>query len=236
MSEQPDDMASSRRFAKVQKPRDSATLIIIRHDDMTPRVLLGQRHAGHAFMPNKYVFPGGRLDPADSRLRPRQDLHPQVLEKLTLRMRGRPSLARARALAVAAVRETFEEVGLIFGADAQAATSWRDIGARADLSSLRYFARAITPPGRTRRFDSRFFVADARHVGNLDKPVDPGTEELLTPRWFSFDEALELDLPIITRDMLQRLQPIAKAGGDLSPDHPVCFQYQIAGKWREDTL
>lgn len=112
MSEEPDDMASSRRFAKAQRPRDAATLIIIRHDDMKPRVLLGQRHAGHAFMPSKFVFPGGRLDAADSRVKPLQDLHPQVLERLVLRMRGRPSPARARALAIAAVRETFEEVGL----------------------------------------------------------------------------------------------------------------------------
>lgn len=231
-----DEMASSRRFAKAQSPRDAATLIIIRHDDMTPRILLGQRHANHAFMPNKYVFPGGRLDAADSRLKPSQDLHPRVLERLTLRMRGRPSVARARALAVAAVRETFEEVGLIMGADTRRAASWQDMAASADLSPLRYFARAITPPGRTRRFDSRFFVADARHVGNLDRPVDPGTEELLTPRWFTFAEALELDLPIITRDILQRLRPIAEAKRDIAPDHPVCFQRQIAGKWREETL
>jgi len=236
VSEQYDDMTSSRRFANVQRPRDAATLIIVRHDDMRPRVLLGQRHAGHAFMPSKYVFPGGRLDAADSRVKPRTDLHPQVLERLALRMRGRPSLARARALAVAAVRETFEEVGLIVGAEAQAAPAWRNIATNADLSPLRYFARAITPPGRTRRFDSRFFVTDACHVGNLDRPIHQDTEELLTPHWFSFDEALGLDLPSITRDILERLRPIMEAKRDIAPDHPVYFQYQIAGKWREETL
>jgi 8-oxo-dGTP pyrophosphatase MutT (NUDIX family) len=235
VSEQYEDMASSRRFAKVQRPRDAATLIIVRHDDMRPRVLLGQRHAGHAFMPSKYVFPGGRVDAADSRVKPRLDLHPQVLERLALRMRGRPSLARARALAVAAVRETFEEVGLIVGAETQA-QAWREVAMTADLSPLRYFARAITPPGRTRRFDSRFFVTDARHVGNLDRPIHQGTEELLTPRWFSFDEALGLDLPSITRDILKRLRPFMEAKRNIAPDHPVYFQYQIAGKWREETL
>jgi 8-oxo-dGTP pyrophosphatase MutT (NUDIX family) len=236
MNEQLDDMASSRRFTKAQRPRDAATLVIIRHDDMSPRVLLGQRHAGHAFMPSKYVFPGGRLDAADSHVKPRQDLHPQVLERLILRMRGRPSPARARALAVAAVRETFEEVGLIFGTDAETVTSWQEIAQGTDLSPLRYFARAITPPGRTRRFDSRFFVADARHIGNLDRPFRQDTEELLTPHWFTFEEALGLDLPTITRDVLGRLKPIAESGRELPPDHPVFFQYQIAGKWREETL
>ncbi len=116
--------------------------------------------------------------------------------------------------------------------------AWQDIASAAalDLSPLRYFARAITPPGRTRRFDSRFFVTDAKHVGNLDRPFHQGTEELLTPHWFSFEEALGLDLPSITRDILQRLKPIAEGKRDIAPDHPVYFQYQIAGKWREETL
>jgi 8-oxo-dGTP pyrophosphatase MutT (NUDIX family) len=78
---------------------------------------MGRRHSNHAFLPGKYVFPGGRVDTADCRLRPAADLDPAVAEKLMVKMRGRPSLARARGLAMAAVRETFEEVGLIVGTD-----------------------------------------------------------------------------------------------------------------------
>lgn len=242
MSEHDPDLGSSRRFTEAQKPRDAATLIIVRHDDATPKVLLGKRHDSHAFMPNKFVFPGGRLDAGDMRIKVGQDLHPVVYEKLLSRMRGRASPARARGLAVAAIRETYEETGLFFGTLPQLAAlkseEWPDVLAASalDLSSLRYFARAITPPGRTRRFDSRFFVAHARHIGNLDNPRHPGSGELLKPHWFSFSEALELDLPTITRDILKRLQPLMERQEELVPDQPVSFQYFRGKNWREETL
>lgn len=236
------ELAGSRHFTQAQSPRDSATLIVVRHDGTVPRVLLGKRHGGHAFMPNMFVFPGGRLDPADTRVKVAGDLHPLVHEKLLQRMRGRASLSKARGLAVAAIRETYEETGLFLGnipGDADLANDeWDSILAatRLDLSDLRFFARAITPPGRTRRFDSRFFVANARHVGNLDNPRHPGSGELLTPHWFTFSEAQELELPMITRDILRRLQPLMEAQQDLPADLPVCFQYYRGKSWREDVL
>ena len=241
MSERDPDLTASRRFAEAQKPRDAATLIIVRHDDVTPKVLLGQRHDSHAFMPNKFVFPGGRLDPEDMRTKVGQDLHPLVHEKLQQRMRGRVSPSRARGLAVAAIRETYEETGLFLGSllgSHPANEDWPAVAGatRLDLSSLRFFARAITPPGRTRRFDSRFFVAHARHIGNLDNPGHPGSGELLTPLWFSFAEALDLDLPQITRDTLKRLQPLMEKQEELGPDQPVSFQYFRGKSWREETL
>ncbi len=180
--------------------RDAATLIVVRRDDGRPRILLGQRHGSHAFMPNKFVFPGGRLDPADCRVRPVRDLHATTLAKLMTRMRDeadRP--ARARGLAHAAIREAYEETGLLVGRDSA--------GDAPDLSGLVYFARAVTPPGRSRRFDSRFFVADATTVSNLDRPEHEGSGELLDLRWFSLAEALALDLPAITKDILARLAP-----------------------------
>lgn len=240
MSERDPELSASRHFTEAQKPRDAATLIIVRHDDATPKVLLGQRHDSHAFMPNKFVFPGGRLDPDDMRTKVKSDLHPLVHEKLLQRMRGRASPARARGLAIAAIRETYEETGLFFGARPGASTQedWLSIVSATDLdlSGLRYFARAITPPGRTRRFDSRFFVASARHVGNLDNPGHPGSGELLEPHWFSFAEALELDLPTITRDVLKRLQPVMEKQPELDPDQPVSFQYFRGKSWREEML
>jgi len=242
MTQRDPELAGSRHFPQAQKPRDSATLIVVRHDDNAPRVLLGKRHGGHAFMPNMFVFPGGRLDPGDMRVKVASDLHPLVHEKLLQRMRGHSSASKARGLAVAAIRETYEETGLFLGSlpdDAKLANEeWDGILAATglDLSHLRYFARAITPPGRTRRFDSRFFVANARHVGNLDNPRHPGSGELLTPHWFSFAEAQELELPMITRDVLKRLQPLLDAQQDLPADQPVCFQYYRGKSWREDML
>ncbi len=242
MSGRDPELDTSRQFTQAQAPRDSATLIVVRHDDHMPRVLLGRRHGGHAFMPNMFVFPGGRLDPADTRTKVAGDLHPLVREKLLQRMRGRSSAARARGLAIAAIRETYEETGLFLGHVPDSARlaneDWETIIATTslDLSMLRLFARAITPPGRTRRFDSRFFVASSRHFGNLDNPRHPGSGELLTPHWFSFAEALELELPMITRDILKRLQPLMEAHSELPADQPVSFQYFRGKSWREDTL
>ena len=97
------------------RPRDSATLILVRSDGPELRVLMGRRHERHSFMPGKFVFPGGAVDEADAQVCPAVDLDSRSLAKLMLRMRGRPSARRARALAMAAVRETFEETGLILG-------------------------------------------------------------------------------------------------------------------------
>ncbi len=214
--------------AAPQLPRDAATLIVIRRDGATPRILLGQRHGSHAFMPNKFVFPGGRLDPADCRLRPARDLHPTTLAKLMTRMGGKPSAPRARGLACAAIREAYEETGLLVGR-----SSAEDAP---DLSGLVFFARAVTPPGRSRRFDSRFFVTDAATVGNLDRPEHAGSGELLDLRWFSLAEALALDLPAITKDILARLSPWLDKGRLPGHDCPVSFQYSLRGEWHEDTI
>lgn len=228
-----------------QKPRDSATLILVRSDGPEMRVLMGRRHERHSFMPGKFVFPGGAVDPCDAVVRPAVDLESRTLAKLMLRMRGRPSARRARALAMAAVRETFEETGLILGRRAPALSSvagagaWQpflDLGFAPDLSQLALIARAITPPGRTRRYDSRFFLAHASGLANLDAPARRANDELLAPRWFSFTEALALDLPSITREILSGVRDSLSAEGALRSDCPVLFGYAKGKSWRRDRL
>jgi 8-oxo-dGTP pyrophosphatase MutT (NUDIX family) len=172
---------------KAARPRDAATLILVRG---RREVMMGQRAKGHVFMPDKWVFPGGRVDPGDARAPAAVELTPET-ERL-LRAGGlirRPP----RAFALAAVRETHEETGLALGGDAGP-----------DLSKLAFVARAITPPYRPRRFDARFFLADAEAVGAHADPV-PG-EELLHTKWFTLEEALALDLPSITRFVLKEVQ------------------------------
>lgn len=222
------ELAGSKLHPKVLRPKDAATLILVRRDRAGPRILMGQRASGHAFMPNKYVFPGGRLDPADCRVKPVKDLHPATLAKLMDRMRGRPSESRARGLAHAAVRETWEEAGLLFGRG--------DPSEAPDLSGLTLFMRAITPPGRTRRFDSRFFVADADLLANIDQPHHDGGGELLTLSWLSLDEIASLDLPLITIDALRRLKPFLEAGKLPTQDCPASFQYHRGRTWVEDVI
>lgn len=227
MSYQHPELAGSAHYSTVLRPRDSATLILVRRDGGVPRILMGRRACGHAFMPNKYVFPGGRLDAADCRVKPARDLAPDTLAKLLVRMRGKPSAARARGLAHAALRETWEEAGLLFGR-----ARMEDAP---DLSGLTLFMRAITPPGRTRRFDSRFFVADAAHISNLGE-THRGGGELLTLSWLTLDETASLDLPLITIDALKRLKPYLDRGCLPGPECPASFQYHRGKSWIEDVI
>src|ERR1700687_5653408 len=92
------------------KPRDSATLILIDRSETVPKVLLGRRHERHKFMPGKFVFPGGRTEPSDRLMSTATPLGPRHVERLMKHVK-RPSADKARALALAAVRETYEETG-----------------------------------------------------------------------------------------------------------------------------
>lgn len=200
-----------RKKGRAVRPRDAATLIIVRGGSAKPRVLMGKRAASHKFMPNKFVFPGGGVDRADSRIMPPHDLHPQVMQRLTQGC----SEARARALALAAIRETFEETGLIIGEPDTPTLKTRsphwaeflrhDINPRLDV--LHLVARAITPPYRNRRFDARFFMVDARHIQGEVHERPEGSGELLDLHWVDLVEAQRMDqLPNITRTVLGALE------------------------------
>lgn len=205
------------------RPKDAATLVLVSRDHDSPRVLMGQRHGNMAFMANKYVFPGGRVDPGDQRIALGGDLRPHVAERLS---RG-ANAQRARGFALAAIRETFEEAGILVGERADnlprtRAPAWKKFlehGVAPRLDALEFIARAITPPNRTRRFDARFFMADANTIAHqLDAGVN---EELLTPAWLTFAEARALDLPSITRVVLDEVE--ARLGDGLDGSRPVPF-------------
>ena len=184
-------------------PRDAAALVITRASPQGSSVLLGQRHRGHAFMPNKFVFPGGRVDPSDARAPHLAGLRPDVLAKLVHGC----TPARARALALAAVRETFEEAGLLIGrraavlprTRARAFAPFLAHGVVPALDVLEYVARAITPPGDHRRFDTRFFWVDAAHAYEAPGAALSGSGELLDLRWVPLSETSRLDLPEATQ-------------------------------------
>ena len=187
------------------KPRDAATLILINRQSGSPRVMMGRRDGGHNFMPGKWVFPGGRIDRADFTAPHATDLRPEVLARLT---KTAPP-ARARALALAAVRETFEEVGLLLAKPAPprpGSGPWRTFlaqGALPDLAALDFVARAVTPPVSPKRFDARFFMAEAEHLISLERQADCG--ELDEIAWVELEEALALDLPSVTRFVLREI-------------------------------
>jgi len=226
------------------RPKDAATLIILRNDGPEPRFMMGKRHENSKFMPGKFVFPGGRVDAGDSRVKPITDLHPKVEQSLINKMRGTPSPLRARALAMAAIRETFEEIGLIIGKPHNGSFNTRSpgwlpfgqTGHAPSLDKMRLIARAITPPGRTRRFDARFFVVDASEVTNLDTPCSIDNDELLECHWVGFDAAKSLALPDITHKILNILSDTLNNPETLEPGSPVHFQHMTASGWQQETV
>jgi len=220
------------------RPRDAASLVIVRHDKGRPQVLMGERHAAHVFMPGVFVFPGGRVDAGDSRVTPASDLNDATYRRLLARMNAPASRVRARALAMAAVREAFEETGLIVGAPAGSRTvtrsaGWKPFFATGNAPALEHLCfayRAITPPGRTRRFDARFFLVDARHVSGELKQRGDGSDELLDLKWLTIDEALAHRTVQVTRHVLQEIAARHLKPGLLETPHQVPFRYRRRGK------
>ncbi len=228
------------REAPNTRPRDAATMIIIDRAAPSPQVLLGRRHHGHKFMPGKFVFPGGRVEPLDRRMTAATPIVPQVETRL-MRDVQRPSRDKARGLVLAAIRETFEETGILLGKKSRDAVRspggpWEafvNSGVVPDLAEVHFVARAITPPARTKRFDTRFFAIDAGAIAaRLDGVVGPDTE-LTELVWHPIAAAARLDMPAITTAVLEELAARIEAG--FSHDLPVPF-YRVLNRRRARTL
>jgi 8-oxo-dGTP pyrophosphatase MutT (NUDIX family) len=167
------------------RAKHAASLLVLRYQNDEPHVLMGMRGAKHRFMPNRLVFPGGRVDRADLTASSATSL--SAATERALRKKTNPALAHA--LAVAAARELREETGLSLGTPPR-------------LDGLHYLARAVTPPGSPIRFNARFLVVEDRHVsGQLG-----GDGELEGLRFYGVPEALALGLALPTRRVLERLQ------------------------------
>ena len=184
--------------------RDASTVILLRRDG-EPAVLMGQRGSGAAFMPNKYVFPGGAVDRTDADV-PLAESVGAVCEK-RLGLDAAPGLSEA--LAAGAVRELWEETGLVLGRPGDWPVSppedWRtyaETGHRPAGSDLTFIFRAITPAGRPRRFDARFFLVDASRLRGDPDDFSRASDELSHLHWVPLAEARRLDLPFITEVVL----------------------------------
>src|SRR5690242_10661196 len=222
-------------------PRDAATLMLIDRTGREPKVLLGRRHANHKFMPGKFVFPGGRIEAADATMGAASELAAAAMEKIAKRPRD-DKVPPPRAFPLAAVRETFEETGLMLGKKTDvppaAPNSEWDAFAKAsvvpDLANIHFIARAITPPRRPKRFDTRFFTADAQMVAHkVDGVVGPDSE-LVELVWIPIKDAKTLDLPTITATILEELEARVKAG--MGHDLPVPFYFMENQKFFRDLL
>lgn len=193
--------------------RDAATILLIRDAATNPQVLMGQRGRRAAFMPGKFVFPGGALDPGDMQVPLAMRGAEPCLTRLGEALRPGAPEAMAHGLLVAAIRELWEETGQILGAlgtwNGAVPEGWADFAARGFVPSadgLAFVCRAITPPGRPRRFDARFFVADADRLQTDPDDFSAASDELSNLQWIALDNILRFDLPFITQVVLAEVR------------------------------
>jgi len=203
--------------------RDAATVIVLRDRQTTPSILMGQRGAKAAFMPNKFVFPGGALDAADADV----DLATPVTPVCHARLEEDAPAGMQTQLAAAAIRELWEETGLILGTPGAwpgaIPPDWQgfaNTGFRPAADGLQFVFRALTPPGRPRRFDARFFLVDADAIQSDLDDFSRASDELSHLHWIALDDARSFDLPFITEVVLSE---IAGRVTDLAPPSSVPF-------------
>jgi len=192
--------------------RDAATIIMLRDTGTRPRVLMGQRGKAAAFMPSKFVFPGGAVDAVDAEIPLALDPPAQCTTRL-----AKGSGLPAAALLAAATRELWEETGLLLGrldtraGQIAAPKGWRGYlatGHLPDGAALQFVFRAITPPGRPRRFDARFFMADADALANDPDDFSGAEDELSHLQWVPLDDVRGFDMPFITEVVLAEIGAI----------------------------
>ncbi|WP_299553334.1 NUDIX hydrolase [uncultured Tateyamaria sp.] len=187
--------------------RNASTVIVLRDRMTTPRILMGQRGANAAFMPNKFVFPGGAVDAGDHAI----PLASTLLSPNDTRLAedGEPHLGPA--LAAAAIRELFEETGQILGQQGNwpdAPHDWAQFasaGYRPHAAPLQFVFRALTPPGRPRRFDARFFLIDAQDIASDLDDFGSASDELSHLQWIALDDVRGFDMPFITEVVLAEI-------------------------------
>ncbi len=170
---------SSAESPVVSRPRDAASLIVVRPGaGGENECLMGRRHKDARFLPGYFVFPGGAVEKADACARSASALDPSSV--WAMGVGGRRS--RAEALATAAVRETWEETGVLIAEPGDvgpvpgaAFDEMRRQQVAPALGRLVYLGRAITPTSSAIRFHARFFVV--RIAGEND----PASAPLVAP-------------------------------------------------------
>lgn len=205
--------------------RDAATIVLWRPAPSGPQVLMGKRGAGAAFMPTKFVFPGGAVDAADADVA----LAAPLPDTCAGRLRQEAHDTRPEALAAAAIRELHEETGLAMArplpsaAPAGEGPDWLAMASRGlvpEASALRFVFRAITPPGRPRRFDARFFLAPATAIAGDPDDFATASGELSDLTWTPLDRAMSLDLPFITEVVLAEIAALLRGEAGMGDGVP----------------
>lgn len=205
--------------------RDAATVILVRDRATRPQVLMGQRGAKAVFMPSKFVFPGGAVDPDDARV----PLVGRVGDVCAARLAEGAVAERVHALQAAAIREVWEESGLVLGVPGEwpgpVPVDWEGFSATGHLpcaADFLYVFRAITPFGPPRRFDARFFLVDESAVAGDPDDFSRASDELSQLQWIPLDRICDLDLPLITEVVLGEVVQVLACAGP--PPEVPCFR------------
>jgi 8-oxo-dGTP pyrophosphatase MutT (NUDIX family) len=225
-------LPSNAPGSRSPRPRDAASIMLLDRSQAHVRVLVGRRHKAHVFMPDLHVFPGGRRDASDHRLPWAGDMQPAVLERLRTCYGHRASESRLRAIALAALRELHEEAGIAIGRKDGGNITLPFLP---DLTNLRYMARAITPPGFPRRFDTHFFALFTDEAGVDPKDIRD-SRELEDLRWIDVNDVSAVRMPDITGIILGDLRASLQSDASLPFGRPVPFYYTRHGRFVRDLL
>jgi 8-oxo-dGTP pyrophosphatase MutT (NUDIX family) len=226
----------------VVRPRNAATLVIVDHMAGSARILMGQRHRSLKFMPGAMVFPGGSVDRTDGSIVAAAQMPAATQAKIINNLRGRPTRRAAHALGMAAIREAGEETGILIG---QAGSSkikrkdWQAFDNNGIVPSLTGFsllARAITPPGLPRRFDTWFFIVNAQAIGHVPENGFDPSGELESLQWIRPQDALSGSTREITRVILLELMQRLKVDPKLDPEFPAPFYHAVRKRFHKSQL
>ena len=184
----------------MNRPIDAASIILYKTIKNKKYLLMGRRPPKQKFMPDIYVFPGGAVEKEDKNVEYYKDYNSFELRALSHNC----SKIKARAIGLAAIRETFEETGILIGkknkkfskAQPKDWSAFYEKNIQPRLDVLHYIARAVTPKGQIKRFNARFFICDAKHsFGSIIQ-----NDELLEVDWYPIDNIIEkLNLAQVTQ-------------------------------------
>jgi len=222
---------------RIPRPRNAASLVLLKSSGKDVQVLLGKRSDKTRFMPGAWVFPGGVVDKADYTISINTSLNQNIIKKLAVSN----NIGTANALAIASIRETVEETGLILGKKSKniSAVNFEEdnngiaimskLGLEPDLTKLFYLGRAITPTISPIRFHARFFIADAKHLTGKIK----FTNELVEIEWISLKSAKKLPMADVTEFMINELLTF---NGNISKikkmlDNRPMFTWKMGKQW-----
>lgn len=230
------EKAKRKAMPRSPRPKLAATILLVRGAPGREEILVGLRSKRHDFMPSVYVFPGGRVDPGDSRVPAVDALNPRTKSILEAAM----TPARARACVLAAIRETWEETGFILGepegyrpytGSHPSWISFSKAGLAPDLSEIHVIGRAVTPPYRPKRFDTWFFMT--RLTGRQAERDFADSDELLDTQWVAVKGAKALKMHSITQMMVDVLAQYLNAS---APANTVPYSRFEHGEFKLDAF